>query len=211
MNDHEWAEEYERWLARMNETRPALQAKRDALVEDIREAFSDVSRKGGTSLAEVEPLDAGVSEQQCKRIRAQQRDKNWSEVDLRKHDPYGNGPAFLDPIGYRYHLPAYMIDQLTVGNHDLDGVSHDPWMGQDTIIYSLTYTSEWSGEKRNLLNASQRSVVARFLALNLELMQSTHFEGKPDDVYLALINIWWDDLPVEDREHLNSIWPDQFN
>ena len=211
MNDHEWAEEYERWLARMNETRPAIQAKRDALVEDIRAAFSDVTRKGGSSLAEVEPLDAGASERQCKRIRAEQRDKHWSEVDLRKHDPSGIGPAFLDPIGYRYHLPAYMVDQLTVGNHDLDGGDRDPWKGQDSIIFSLTSKSEWSGEKQNLLNASQRCCVARFLTLNMELMQSTHFEGKPNDVYLALINIWWDDLPFEDREHLNSIWPGRFN
>ena len=211
MNDHEWAEEYERWLARMSKSRPELRTKRDVLVDDIRAAFSDVSRKGGTSLAEVEPLDAGASEQQCKRIRAQQRDKHWSGVDLRKHDPCGIGPAFLDPVGYRYHLPAYLIDQLTVGNHDLDKVEHDEWMGQDSIVFSLTYTSDWSDEKQNLLNASQRRCVARFLALNLELMQSTHFEGKPDDVYLALINIWWDDLPDEDRSHLESIWPGRFS
>ncbi len=211
MHDHEWAEERERWLARMNETRPAIQAKRDALVEDIRAAFSDVSRKGGTSLAEVEALDAGASERECKRIRAQQRDKHWSEVDLRTHDPHGNGPAFLDPIGYRYHLPAYLIDHLTVGNHDIDGVEHDPWKGQDSIIFSLTSTSEWSDEKRNLLNKSQRRCVARFLALCLELEQSTHFEGKPDDVYLALINIWRDHLPIEDRSNLESIWPGHFS
>lgn len=211
MNDHEWAEEYERWLARMNETRPTLQAKRDVLVEDIRAAFSDVSRKGGTSLAEVEPLDAGANELQCKRIRAQQRDKHWSEVDLRKHDPSGVGMCFLDPIGFRYHLPAYMIDQLTVGNHDIDEVEHDEWKGQQAVMFHLCDPDDFLKERFDLLSKAQRCVVARFLALNMALQQSTHFEGKPDDVYLALINIWWDDLPVEDREHLNSIWPDRFN
>lgn len=211
MYDHEWAEEHERWLARMSKSRPELQTKRDALVEDIRAAFSDVSRKGGTSLAEVEPLDAGASERQCKRIRAEQRDKHWSEVDLRKHDPCGIGMSFLDPIGFRYHLPAYMIDQLTIGNHDIDEVEHDDWMGQQSVLFRLCDPDDFSKERFDLLSLAQRSVVARFLALNLELMQSTHFEGKPDDVYLALINIWRDDLPDEDRSHLESIWPGRFS
>ncbi len=211
MYDHEWAEEHERWLARMSKSRPQLQTKRDALVKDIRAAFSDVSRKGGTSLAEVEPLDAGASERQCKRIRAEQRDKHWSEVDLRKHDPCGIGMSFLDPIGFRYHLPAYMIDQLTIGNHDIDEVEHDDWMGQQSVLFRLCDPDDFSKDRFDLLSLAQRSVVARFLALNLELMQSTHFEGKPDDVYLALINIWWDDLPDEDRSHLESIWPGRFS
>lgn len=211
MQDPEWAENHERWIARLDESRQALRSKRDQLVEDIRAAFADVTRKGGNSLAEVELLDAGASERECKRIRAQQRDKHWSEVDLRKHDPYGNGPAFLDPIGFRYHLPAFLIDQLTVGNHDIDGVDHDPWMGQDTIVFSLTSMSELNVEKQSLLNSSQRECVARFLALNMELMQSTHFEGKPDNVYLALMTIWRDDLPADDRSHLESIWPGRFS
>jgi len=210
MHDQEWAKNDELHTQRLVDSRPNLQAVRDRLVEEIRLAFADVTRKGGNSLAEVEPLDAGASEQYCKRIRAQQRDKHWSEVDLRKHDPYGIGPAFLDPIGYRYHLPAYMIDQLTVGNNLIDGGGHDDWMGQDTIQFSLTYADEWSGEKHRLLNQEQRRCVARFLALNMELLHSLYFEGKPDDIYTALRTIWRDDLPEEHREHLESIWPSCF-
>lgn len=212
MNDHDWPERHERYIARLNTNRPSLKAKRDMLVEDIRSAYSNVTRKGGNSLAEVEALDAGASERECKRIRAQQRDKHWSEVDLREHDPHGIGPAFLDPIGFRYHLPAYMVDQLTVGNHDIDCVDRDPWKGQDTIVYSLTSTSEWSAEKRQLLNPSQRQCVARFLGLNMELRESLYnHDQSPDDVYTALKSIWLEDLPDEEKVHLESIWPDCFS
>jgi len=190
---------------RIRNNQAQLRSRRDELVESIKQAFNAVTRKGGVSLAETEPLDAGATERACLRIRAQQRDKHWSEVDLREHDPYGSGICFLDPIGFKYHAPAYMIDALTVGNARLDDCEHDEWMGQDTILYRLSDLSD--KEFFQLFDIQQRACVARFLAFHIELNYTT---GN-DDVLSALSDYWASDLPDEEKAHLTAIWPDAFS
>jgi Family of unknown function (DUF6714) len=206
--DDKWAKNYEFHANRLKNNRQKLQSVRDELVKKITTAFADVSRKGGVSLAEVEHLDAGAREQVCKRIRAQQQDKHWSEVDLRLHDPYGIGPSFLDPIGFRYHLPAYMIDQLTIGNCQIDGCELDKWMGQDSILFRLYGTSKSDREYYKLLNQDQRQCVAEFLAFNMELLDDLlDSKGHPYDLYQAIKTVWLPDLPGNIKKHLESIWP----
>ncbi len=189
---------------RIKEDREHLRNRRDLLVDDIKMVFRDVNRKGGVSLAETEPLDAGASKQTCLRIRAQQRDKHWWEVDLRKHDPSGSGLCFLDPIGFRYHAPAYMIDALTVGNSRLDNCEHDGWNGHHTIIFLLTNLTSSLNEFYHLFDDQQRTCVARFLAIQLELY---YIEGN-DDVANALRDYWVRYLPEHDKTRISSIWPD---
>jgi len=196
---------------RIKISRKNLQSRRDQLVEEICSAFKNVTRKGGVSLAEVELLDAGASVNQCKRIRAGQRDKHWSQVDLRRHDPYGSGLCFLDPIGFCYHLPAYLIDRLTIGNHLVDDCRHDDWMGQDTVVYRLQDTSSSGRKQYNLLNTPQRECVARFFAFEVELLNCLETDGRYDDIYTALKSYWIEYLHAIDKGRLESIWPGLFD
>tara|TARA_R110002073_G_scaffold1715_1_gene12140 strand:- start:16126 stop:16761 length:636 start_codon:yes stop_codon:yes gene_type:complete len=211
MDSKSYIEQCKAHELRIHTSRSKLQYRRDQIVVEIEVAFKNVTRKGGISLAEVESLDAGASEAICKRIRESQRDKHWAEVDLRKHDPYGSGICFLDPIGFRYHLPAYMIDLLTKGYHIIDQSQPDEWMGHEIIIYRLCDTTRDGRESYSLLNATQRTCVARLLAFEVELLTTLYFDNVPDDSFVALKNYWLEHLPQADKLHLESIWPGCFN
>ena len=191
---------------RISRDQQQLRVKRDALVDDIRLSFDDVTRKGGISLAEVEYMDAGAPQKTCLRIRSQQRDKHWSEVNLREHDPQGSGICFLDPIGFRYHAPAYMIDALTAGIAQLDDCEPDEWNGQNTIVFRLSDLTQSENDHSCccLFNTDQRCCVARFLAFHLEL----NYIIGDDNALTALRNYWVQFLPEKDKAHFKSIWPD---
>lgn len=81
----------------------------------IFETFYGVTREGGTSWTEAWLIDLGRSEEEAREGRLSDRESCWEEL---VDDPswslsQGSGEfCYLDPIGFRYYLPAAMILEL---------------------------------------------------------------------------------------------------
>lgn len=132
----------------------------EEIIKSIQDAFRDVTREGGISLHEAGVIDDYGTFEERKAARQLDLDKHWSEIkdeDIEKHDVL----CFMDPIGFRYHVPAYMIWAL---KH----LRKTDSLVIDTTIYSFALGSDeesrqWYQERFNLLDKKQRKAVALFL------------------------------------------------
>ena len=133
------------------------------LIADIAQAFAHVTREGGISLHETIGVDGYRSNEECRALRALDTDTHWSEIP---HSTLADvsgvgGIHFLDPIGWRYHLPAYLTWWLH-GDRPLY------CFAADALLSSLSPSpdvSEYCLERYRTLDATQVAVVRRFLEL----------------------------------------------
>lgn len=114
----------------------ALQIR--SLEAEIFAAFQGVSRDGGISWSESKVIDERGSTEEQAAARELDRDSHWSELiendDWDIFDREVGGFSFLDPIGYRYYLPAAMILTLREG-------------ADVGILFSLTLHVPHEGER----------------------------------------------------------------
>lgn len=148
----------------------------DLLRQMIRAQFAGVSRQGGISLHQTRVVDAYGSSDELRSALQQDTDTQWTEVQDDWIEQFGGagGVCFLDPIGFRYYLPAYMdwfirkgVTSNNISTESLlsslqRGAIGDATFDQlftptqrATIIAFLDYVAEhdeWLGE--NAMNAS---------------------------------------------------------
>jgi len=134
-----------------------LQTERDALIEEIHAAFWSVTREGGVSWSEATVIDDCGSKRKRDEARARDVDSSW--VQLTSDDEWVAGPgiggwSFLDPIGFRYYLPAAMIKMIEVGHAAF------PCNSLDIVLLA---DSDYRQNQFSLLDERQRRCVARFI------------------------------------------------
>lgn len=135
----------------------ALAAERDAMLDEIRRVFADVTREGGVSWSEADVIDGNGTAKAMSAARAACKDRGWTELAADEswaiHPGWG-GFAFLDPIGFRYYLPAAMTRALlTLESATLD-----------TSLIAHTH-DKYKTKQLSLLTPDQCLCVARFLSL----------------------------------------------
>ena len=138
--------------------------EQSALNAEIDAAFADVGREGGVSWSESVVIDNYGSMEERLAARASDRDVRWRDLvgDKQWESECGvGGWSFLDPIGFRYYLPASMKQQVIAGH------------GEGFLEYQLDYRGDefdsWKAEKHSLLNDRQRACVARFLQFMVDV------------------------------------------
>lgn len=117
-----------------------------ALIAQIKEAFQAVLRGEGTSLSETQVLDDYGSVEARQEARIWDTDTHWWEVsdeDLL----HGNYLTYLDDLGWRYYLPAFMTHSLKILNSPRTGYTDT----RDDTLYMLTYYDEADWEKSQQL------------------------------------------------------------
>ena len=168
-------------------------ASADELRKLIRKAFRGVSRQGGVSLHETDAIDDYLDEAGCAAARALDTDRDWTQL---KPEDLCDGRlqaanCFFDPIGYRYHLPAYLMCWLD-GHADRSGstvFSGFLWGWADMHpTEDLTESTSHYRERLDLLNAAQRYVVARFIK-HLAQVDPDSMNWRTD-AQKALANYW---------------------
>ncbi len=105
-----------------------------ALIAQIRMVFQDVLRGKGVSLSETQVLDdyGGVEARQ--EARSWDTDTHWWEVsdeDLLD----GHYITYLDDLGWRYYLPAFMTHSMKIFSIPKTGTSDT----RRHTLYILTY------------------------------------------------------------------------
>ena len=89
----------------------SIRSLRDQLIIDIGRAFEGVKRDGGVTLHETQVLDDYGGE--AERIAAHKLDpqERWEDLPDELLEECWH-LVFLDPKGFRFHLPAYMTWRL---------------------------------------------------------------------------------------------------
>jgi hypothetical protein len=136
---------------------------------EISRSFAGVTRDGGTTLHEAEVIDAYGSEAERAAARELDKDRRWQDVPDHLIETHSDTLCFVDPKGFRYYLPAYMVWALRhFQTSDSFSVNH--------VIYSLTiregfYTKkklndemrEWNLERFRLFTDDQARAICCFL------------------------------------------------
>jgi len=206
--------DYEFHIKRLEQSHINLVGRRDRLIDQINSIFSNVTRIGGISLREASVIDDYGTDEERAEARSLETDTHWSEVDIQELDPGGSCMSFVDPIGYRYYLPAYMIYSLRNAFVDYPESSNLNCNAMDTTIYGLNasgYDSkdlcEHVRNKYTNFTQEERTCIARFLAFDAECVV---YEDETDSID-ALKNEWIGSLPYSELNHLQSIWPSAFS
>lgn len=84
----------------------------ESLVNEIHEAFKNVTREHGVSWNETSAIDDYASDEACAAARLTDKDAHWTQLiedkDWKPFPGFG-GFSFIDAIGFRYYLPLTMI------------------------------------------------------------------------------------------------------
>lgn len=171
-----------------------LKHEKRAVLAEIDAAFADVSREGGISWSQARAMDLSEGPGRVRDARELDTDKHWNELvadPAWSFDIGVGGFAFLDPIGFRYYLPAAMKQCILHAQVD----SHLPWSQLE-----LRPGDESSQLKRwSLFDARQVRCIARFLrcmdAMHTAACIANHPEllGTRDDPtywQAALLSYW---------------------
>ncbi len=192
----------------MGEDQPSLNTRtqelKDGLAAEICRAFLNVDRLCGVSWSETAVLDGYGSVEERLTAKALDTDANWEQVETNPEwnpDSGWGGWAFLDPIGFRYYLPAAMMRCLRSG-HDEGIASHltlpESW-SFPTFNSDLSREAFYQNQSRDhtleqwsALDKNQRSCVKKFLLYMLEIDKPDPEWGKPSVWDGALMSYWLD-------------------
>jgi hypothetical protein len=132
-----------------------------AIIDAIRSAFTGVPR-GQVTVHEAEVIDSYGTDTERRRARRLDIDERWDEVPDAHIEACDNALCHLDPEGWRYYIPAYMVWSL---RH----FRRSPSMTSDHTIYSFDPCSkdadlhEYQMSRFRLLDHAQSRTVCRFL------------------------------------------------
>jgi hypothetical protein len=166
----------------MNDLPDSLIQQRNSLLDEISQAFSMVSLRGGVSwrgahLIDLfwEPMERALSESE------KDWDINWLEPlsDPNWLEGGRSEWCFLDPIGFRFYLPSAMT-LCVVEGFDAAGITSNLTLGDYGI-------EQWSA-----LDASQRRCIRSFLRFMLALQLFTGDGGWPD--WQNALETYWNNV-----------------
>ena len=143
----------------MDDEKQARLAVRDAVIAQIERAFDGVSRDGGVSLHEAFAIDCCVSDAEQVKARQLDTESRWQDVPGLDIEHYPSALHYLDPIGFRYYLPAYMT--WTLKDYEVTGST-----SSNTTLFQLrileAYRKHYT-ERFERFNREQTEAICAFL------------------------------------------------
>ena len=140
---------------------------KDAVIAQIAAAFDGVSRAGGVSLREGRVIDDYGTDAERDAARLLDTDTRWQDVPDDDLNTYGTSLCFVDPIGFRYYLPAYLCYSLRMMGEGKGG-------GVDNMLFHLDLRGSDDGIRETLsrrfgvLTPAQAQAVGSFLQFVVE-------------------------------------------
>jgi hypothetical protein len=159
---------------RQAEFSEARTVEADKLCDRVRGAFSGVELGIGVGLFEGQAIDDYETEEVRRQQRERDEKKAWERIESKHLNACHSSLSFFDPLGMRFHLPAFIIADLR-GEYD---------MGME---FTLTHLDDYSRKKFGLLNPIQRQVVREYLQF---LREDRDSEFHYADIDRALSDFW---------------------
>ena len=132
---------------------------RAELIRNIRSAFAHVQRGDGITLHQARVIDDYGGEAAQQVARTKDVDVHWWDVPDQWIETLGDVLSFLDPTGFRYYIPAYMV--WTIEHYQ---TSHS--LTVDFTIYALGLhkdRNEYKLRNFELMDEAQSQAICRFL------------------------------------------------
>jgi hypothetical protein len=172
---------------------PAYEQRKLALIEEITAAFDGVAREDGVTLSETYVIDDYGSPEERAEARKEDTETRWQDVPDESIVYADAALSFLDPKGFRYYIPAYLIWYL----RKMDGKERNSSETFESVIYGLTIQNDsaiddYSFPRFRLLNSQQSRAIAHFLQFEAE------HEGIHRDARRALERYWGQFLQEEE-------------
>jgi hypothetical protein len=91
---------------------PVADDEAEAIIVAIRQAFSGV-RRGEVTLHEAIVIDSYGADAERQEARSRDVEIDWQHVRDEDIEECETALCFLDPVSWRYYIPAYMIWSLS--------------------------------------------------------------------------------------------------
>jgi hypothetical protein len=144
-----------RWRARP-EAMTNLRTDCAQLIDEIERAFDRVTRDCGVTLHETWEIDRCSSDKMRAKARQMDTDRRWQDVPESYLEQFPSALCFMDAIGFRYYIPAYMLWALR--NHQANDSET-----MDSAVYAFMSDRIHRDKRYSLLNGLQRRAICRFL------------------------------------------------
>lgn len=153
---------------------------KDELESKIKAAFEGVRLDRGVSLLQAAAADDAITDKQYKFLSRQEITWNWTVIPAETLQEYCYWIGFLDEKGFRYYIPALMVNCL----HEVSVI------GSEIVYYLCPNRDSWDHymERYSLLNQQQRSAIAHFLYWYPSLVEIRGTERK---VCQEAVEIYW--------------------
>jgi hypothetical protein len=162
---------------------------RASLEKIIRAAFAGVTLGDGISLRQAQVIDnygEGVTDEEFADLPKSEVTDCWEEVSLEALE--SDNVAHLDPLGFRYYIPAFMLSVL----EQYESASMRV-IGTLSALYPKRQVAEYHMPRYNLLTYEQKQAIACFLEALPALVE---LEGEDRKVVERALRYWRQFLPV---------------
>lgn len=134
---------------------------REKIISFVERAFHNVTRDGGATLHQMELIDGGWLMTSKAMIDAEKKDPEirWQDISAGKLSEFHESLSFLDDLGFRFYLPAFM-------RHALITSSPEIWRSElHGVLWSIDGgpTRCYRRGSFTLLQHEQKEAVAAFL------------------------------------------------
>lgn len=144
------------------------------LCEDISQAFRGVTLGSGIGLFQGQSLDDYADEAACAASRGRDEKEDWRRITAKDLDACHSSLNFFDAEGMRFHLPAFLTQDLLGGYN----------MG---LVFHLAHVVAVDQTKFDLLSPEQRLSVRKYL---LFLLSDPGEEFDRPHIQRALDGYW---------------------
>lgn len=168
--------------------------QRDAVEQRIREAFSGVALGSGISLRQAAVIDnygEGVTDEEFSLLPLSEETMNWDHVTFAELE--SDNVAHLDPLGFRFYLPAFMISVIDA----YDSCSMRV-IGTLGALYPQDHIAEYHMPRYECLSYEQKQAVAYFLKALPELVELDFDDTK---IIEQALGYWSAFLPANCRSN----------
>ena len=155
------------------EARLARQTRADFVCEQIRVAFAGAKLGNGIGLWQAQGLDDYEDAETCARYRADDEKEDWARLSSETLQRCYSSLSFFDADGMRFHLPAFLIHDLTEGD--------------SSAVFHLTDLGEYGLAKFASLSRGQRLAVRAYL---LHMLHDPECRFDHPNIERALKEYW---------------------
>ncbi len=145
-------EGYDLWTISLWEQWIALQPQLDQAIDKIRTAFEGVILGPGIGLTEADAMEFNRTRDGLDAERLRDEKDNWQNISVEMLNACQVGMFFMDPVGFRFHFPAFLIA-------DLNDQLELPCGMVDQLIQKNPSRTKWI----SLLDAQQRNAIISVL------------------------------------------------
>lgn len=146
---------------------------RQRIIAEIERAFTDVRRGNGITLHQARALDDYRDEIEQAQARRKDTDARWQDIPDTRIEKLADTLAFLDPEGFRYYIPAFMIWALR--HYE----TSDSFAGDAAAyIFGVNPLAEDNMDRFRLFTPRQTAAIAHFLEYFAYCADSNHTDNE---------------------------------